>query len=655
MSEPSRATIHAVLPLAIQSNKDDNDLIRAVVQGRTLRHFLQRDQLLNVNVVGRSSELQQIADALKPLETPWLRYKILDEAAVCPELPESPMGGWHKQQIIKLAAAEWLGAPFWLTLDADVLCTKPLGIDDLLPGGRALLFVDELAVVPIFTSWSWAVREVLGMVAPPATFAMSVTPLIYAAPIMSAVYRTIEIAHGRPWKDVLLDRKVMGGLSNRYKTGWAENQVYYAVAARSGLLRAYHALSGIDSPQRLHGHGIWRTGEWPDWDVTRAFDTKQPGFFAVCNSYTGVPPAFVAEKIEPFLAQEPGPRVTAPTSWLLDNEVENAPAGNEIRHRILSFQPLVILGPQDRFSSKLCNILDRKVLEPFKDQPAIVLVSLPWSREQVTDCQFLAARIARRQREAPKHRFVVLANTEVEVEMLRELGVAAVLVSHNALLDERPFLSDAEGEAEFDAVYNARFHPSKRHNLAAKIESLALIHADWQNDPEYMPYIEESRQALSHAVDLNRQADGSYRFIGRHELGAELQRARVGLCLSDIEGAMRASAEYMFAGLPVVATFSRGGREQFFDDDFCAVVPPSPELIAAAVHELAACKIPRQHIRQRVLYKVAAHRERLVELVIQAVAAIGHTGAPRIFWPWLGEERTVTVEALHRELRAVQF
>jgi glycosyltransferase involved in cell wall biosynthesis len=651
MSEPSRATIHAVLPLAVQSNDDRNDLARAVLQGRTLRHFFQRDQLLHVSVVGRGEELGQIAEALKPLEASWLRYDVLDELAVCPDLPKATLRGWHKQQIIKMAAAEWLGAPFWLTLDADVLCARPLGVDDLLPGGRALLSAEELAVVPIFESWSWAVREVLGMVAPPATFAMGVTPLLYAAPIMRAVYHTIEAAHGRPWKDVLLDPKVMGGLGRRYKAGWTENQTYYAVAVRSGLLRLCHAISGIDAPQRLHAHGVWRTEEWPEWDAARAFDASQPGLFAVCNSYTGIPPQFVAEKIQPFLERQPGPRPMPQPSWLLDDHLSKGSAGNELRCRILSRRPLVLLGPQDRFSPKLCHVLDRKVLEPFQHQPAVVLVTLPSSREDADACRLLAASIARRQREAPQHRFIVLANTEIEMEMLRELGVVVALVSNNALLDERPFFDDAAGEPEFDAVYNAGFHPSKRHPLAAQIRSLALIHADWHDNPEFAGYAGESRRALSHAADLNRQADGSYRFIERDALGAQLQRARVGLALSETEGAMRACMEYLHAGLPVVSTFSRGGRDQFLDDDFCAVVPPSAELIAAAVRELAARQIPRQYIRRRVLHKVAPHRERLVQLVLQAMATIGHTGAPQISWPWLGAERTLTVEALHQELR----
>lgn len=652
MTESSRrSTFHAVLPLALGGDKESGDLQRAVLQGRSFGHFFRRDQLLRISVVGRAAELGRIEEALKPLERPWLQYAVVDEETIHPGLTQAPVPGWNKQQIIKMAAPEWLGAGFWMTLDADVICAKPVGVDDLLPGGRALLWVDELKGVPIFTRWAWAAREVLGMVAPPQTLVMGVTPLIYAAPIMRAMYQAIETLHRRPWKEVLLDPAVLEGCRVRYGGSWAEHHLYYAAGVRSGLLRTCHAFCGIDVPQRLHGHGVWRNEDWPDWDPAPAFDTARPGFFSVCNSYTGMPASAVAAKIMPYLERDPPPPQPPSPSWMFDHAAETATPGNELRVRFLSRRPLVILGPFDQGRSHLCHVLSRRVLEPFQRQPAIVLVSLPWSRETAEGCRLLAASIARRQREAPLHRFMVLANTEVEVEMLRQLGVAATLVSHNVMLDERPFLADTDAAPEFDAVYNAGFHPAKRHPLAAQIPALALIYAPWHDLPQFADYAAEARRSLPHAAHLNLDADGAYRIIPRDELCAQLQRARVGLCLSPVEGAMRASLEYLFAGLPVVSTFSIGGRDQFFDDDFCAVVPPDPALVASAVRELAARELPRTHVRMRTMHKLAPHRERLMQVVMQLLASVGHSGAPDIVWPWLDSEKVLKVDEFHRQAR----
>ncbi|MGE0151503.1 MAG: DUF6492 family protein [Reyranellaceae bacterium] len=657
-----RTTLQAILPLSIAGGRAGDDLARAVTQGRTLRHFFRRDQLLCVNVMAPPADLAPIADRLKPLETPWLQYRIADENMVDPGLTRSPVDGWYKQQLIKMSAPEWLPAPYWLTLDADVICTKPFGVEDLLPDGRALLDVDDVSEIPIYQRWAWAAREILGMAMPPLSISATITPLLYAAPVMRACHATIESLHGRPWKRVLLDPALVADQVRRFRYSWTENQLYHAVAVRSGLLRQHHALHHIDTPQKLIAGGVWRNEDWPDWNPAPLFDRAKPGFFAVCSSYTGMPAALVADKVEPFLAAAPseaGPGRFA--ARLFDDEVEQRLVAADFRGRILARQPLVVLGPYDESSDESGddwgdgrgNILQRDVLAPFRDEPAVVIVTLPSLKESVGPCKLIAARIARRQREAPQHRFIVFANTEHEAELLRQLGLDTALVSHNALIDERPFLADSPQPPEFDAVYNAGFHPIKRHGLAAEIESLALIAAPWSDRPQFADHAAQVRRALAHAVDLNRCGpDGAHRVLERDEIGALLQRARVGLCLSELEGSMRASVEYLFAGLPVVSTFARGGRDQLFDGDFCAIVPPSPALVAQAVRALADRNIPRRHIRTRTLNKVAPHRERFMQLVLQAVAATGVSGRPDIVWPWLDEERRFSVAQFHQAVRA---
>ena len=37
---------------------------------------------------------------------------------------------------------------------------------------------------------------------------------------------------------------------------------------------------------------------------------------------------------------------------------------------------------------------------------------------------------------------------------------------------------------------------------------------------------------------------------------------------------MLASIEYLLAGLPVVSTPSLGGRDHYFDDEYCLIAPP---------------------------------------------------------------------------------
>lgn len=627
----SRETFQAVLPLALAGSRDGNDLARAVVQGRSLRRFFRRDQHLCINVVGRAAELAQITDALKPLETPWLEYRVFDETIVHPEMTRAKTRGWHKQQIIKMAAPEWLNAAVWLTLDADVLCTKPVGIDDLMPEGRALLTLDNVRETPIYTNWSWETRELLGMIAPPLTVSGSITPLLYTARIMRAVHQLLEVVHGRPWKDVLLTATNAPELYS-----WAENQLYYAVAVQTGLLRQHHAISGIDTGQSLICSGVWYNEEWENWDPLPAFDRTRPGFFAVCSSYTGMPAEVVAEKVAPFLVEPPDGTPAPPVKVgfvLAGQRHEDIKATRDLRVRILSRDPLVLYGPYD---TGMTNLVSKDAMAPFAETPALILLSLASSRESPEDGRAIADRIARRRRERPLHRVIVLCNTEAELDLLRELGVDCVLASDNIFIDERPFLIQENRRPEFDAVYNATYHQAKRHALAAEIKSLALIYADWHNPhPDYRA---ASQAALTHATYLNHCGpNGEYRYFNRAELAEQIVRARVGLCLSEAEGAMRASIEYLFAGLPIVSTLHKGGRDQFFDSEFCVVVPPSPKLIAEAVQELIKLDIPAGQVRLRTMHKLARHRERLVQVVHQALAMMGCQRPPKLDWPWLVE------------------
>jgi glycosyltransferase involved in cell wall biosynthesis len=651
VDDADRPVLDAVLPLLID-DAGRRDLARATIQAQTLRRFFNRQDLLRVHVVGRAEELEAIAEALQPYATPWLRYLFWDERVALGALNESEAIGWYKQQIIKMAVPEWLGAPFWLTLDADVICTKPVGVADLLPGGRALSQGDVIDDNWLFAKWAVAVRSVLGNVSPPLSYGISITPLIYAAPIMQAALAMIEFANARPWKEALLDTGMHAELKRRGEETWAENLFYHTAAVRSGLLRQYHALCGIDTPHRVHGGGIWSRERWPDWDAARAFDRTKLGFFEVCNSYTGVPPEFIAEKIAPFLREdEPGAPAPAPAAAALEDDGdENAPAKPTLRVRVISRDPLIVLGPYD---SGISSVVSRGMLAPVRDRRATVIVTLPACHEDPRDARRIVARIARRKREAPLHDFVVFCNTAVELELFRQFGVACYQLSHNALINERPFAIAEPETVEFDAVYNAAFHPIKRHPLAAEVKSLALIYAPWHDDPAFAPYIEESRRVLSHAAFLNKpRPEDSYRFFGREEVARQMSRARVGLCLSGREGAMRASIEYLHLGLPVVSTFATGGRDEFFDADFCAIVPPRADAVAGAVRDLVERRLPRDYVRKRTWHKVAVQRERFIEAVMRLAQASGRPLSAPLALPWLDEEFSsyIAIEEFHARI-----
>ena len=74
-----------------------------------------------------------------------------------------------------------------------------------------------------------------------------------------------------------------------------------------------------------------------------------------------------------------------------------------------------------------------------------------------------------------------------------------------------------------------------------------------------------------------------YQHIDKEEINNLLNKSKIGLCLSRVEGAMYSSVEYLLCGLPVVSTKSMGGRDAFFTNTNCLIADDTPESVAECV------------------------------------------------------------------------
>lgn len=199
--------------------------------------------------------------------------------------------------------------------------------------------------------------------------------------------------------------------------------------------------------------------------------------------------------------------------------------------------------------------------------------------------------------------FHFLCNSETERSMISSAKLSAVFCNQNAFLDENLY-NVKTAEKKYDAMYLARITPFKRHALAVRIPSLKLIGS---YSPQEEAYFVETLETLSHATWTES--------VPSRKVPDDLAEANVGLCLSEIEGAMYVSAEYLLCGLPVVSTPSLGGRDAFFDTRWVCVVEPDPNAVAQAVRELAERAISPQTIRQGTIEKMHEHRVRFISLI----------------------------------------
>lgn len=225
----------------------------------------------------------------------------------------------------------------------------------------------------------------------------------------------------------------------------------------------------------------------------------------------------------------------------------------------------------------------------------------------------------------PLHQFIFLTNAREEGPVLERLGLPHYFCHHNAFLDENIFRPLPGVAKSLDAVYTARLLQFKRHILARRIPSWGLLYYFDQNEKDkQLAYLAHLRQRMPGMACPNHDpATGAYARLDAQAMCRAYNTARVGLCLSEVEGGNYATTEYMLCGLPVVSTVSQGGRDHFLDPEVSRIVEPDPTSVARAVAELIARDIPPRTVRLRALVKIQEHRQDFIRLVEAILAKEG--------------------------------
>ncbi len=208
---------------------------------------------------------------------------------------------------------------------------------------------------------------------------------------------------------------------------------------------------------------------------------------------------------------------------------------------------------------------------------------------------------------------IILINEPQDAAIAHALGLNWWNVHQNAFVDETLFAPDLHAEKSFDAIYNARFDAFKNHYLAREVNNLALLFSPAHSLAEAARVKEMLKDA--HFINGDPTDPAQYRRLSQSETSAAINRARVGLCLSHVEGAMYASIEYLLCGVPVVSVANRGGRDEFADPAYWKTCDSTPEAVAEAVRDMAALGADPTMIAERVKARIGAHRTRLVELM----------------------------------------
>jgi hypothetical protein len=192
-----------------------------------------------------------------------------------------------------------------------------------------------------------------------------------------------------------------------------------------------------------------------------------------------------------------------------------------------------------------------------------------------------------------KDNFFFLFNSPTEKLNLEAFGFQGDLINHNCWLDHNYVVKPLNLDKLYHAIYVGRRTSFKRHMLASKVSSLALV---------------AGHNHGNSVADIPPHAYLNSKQLTPEEVCTKINESYCGLILSESEGACYSSSEYLLCGVPVVSTPSTGGRDVWYDDYNSIISEPNPDAIASAVEEIVRnprdpLKIRKRHIELSMLYR----------------------------------------------------
>lgn len=240
----STMTVTLLLPIRIDRWRRVSDLERFLAIGLpSLHRYMAKDCVAELLVVAPPEDLGRVRKRLAG--SAQFPVRVIDETRLCPSVAHER--GWYKQQIIKLAAAELIHTPWYLTLDADVVCVRYVNDDFLFPDGRAIWQREPVRAHP---EWWEGSREVLrsSRKLDLDQAVIGVTPaLMHSASARDLLVRLAALDRGCHWAATLVHLQHLK---------WTDHSLYWTHLVEVG---GVEHLYGDSSHTPYGGDSVWST------------------------------------------------------------------------------------------------------------------------------------------------------------------------------------------------------------------------------------------------------------------------------------------------------------------------------------------------------------------------------------------------------------
>lgn len=200
---------------------------------------------------------------------------------------------------------------------------------------------------------------------------------------------------------------------------------------------------------------------------------------------------------------------------------------------------------------------------------------------------------------------LLVVNSDTEERYRKLFGIPGFKSSAYVFVDEENYALQDSSNKLYDAIYAAQLNNFKRIPLAAQIKRLYV-----------MTYKSGAKQwDLHQEYPVMKHASFNSQWIDEKDKNTLYSQSEVGLCLSKEEGPMLASLEYLLNGLPVVSTPSKGGRDKYYEDDYCQIVKPNPNAVKQGVDVMIKRNIKPSDIRETTIKKLQKDRVKYVQVL----------------------------------------
>ncbi len=191
--------------------------------------------------------------------------------------------GWFVQQIVKLVGASLIETDFYLTLDADVICTRQILYSDLVHEGRARTAVHYS---DIHSGWYWWTENAFGFQRRGGEQGRThaVTPVVLNAKAVALL--SAELCGSSSLNFEEGSREMLAQNHEQFvsilveRLPWTEYALYFSFLETRGLFERYH----VDWAGSLYGNCIWTKNDLATWDPSKSFAADAPFFFTIIQS-----------------------------------------------------------------------------------------------------------------------------------------------------------------------------------------------------------------------------------------------------------------------------------------------------------------------------------------------------------------------------------